>query len=174
MPDTTSTAASSSTPRKATKLHHSLLTVVSPSTGGESSWKGGVPLTNSKGKTARVRFSDREPTLLEESCSGPAIRLSFRSDEPDDDEKLIGRVTKSDLEGMSLWPAYRDGFKTATGVETGMLVDGEFVNVYQGDPIMAIDRTHMIDRETYNAAHFDFWKKNDWKKELWDMWIEED
>ncbi|OXH00112.1 hypothetical protein C370_07360 [Cryptococcus neoformans A1-35-8] len=77
---------------------------LSPSTGGESSWKGSLPLTNFKGQTAR----DLQSNLAS----------------AEDDEQLIGSVTESNLEGMGLWPAYRDGFKTATGVETGVLVVG--------------------------------------------------
>ncbi|ODN76331.1 hypothetical protein L198_08107 [Cryptococcus wingfieldii CBS 7118] len=137
-----------------------------PSIGGKSSWEGGLPMTNFRGATARVRFSDRESTLLEEGCAGSAIKLSFRSDEPEDYEEVIGEVTKSDLEVMGLWPAYRDSFKTVTGVETGVLVDGEFVNAFQGDPILEIDRTRMVDRDTYHAAHYEFWMTNVWKEEL--------
>ncbi|TYJ51453.1 hypothetical protein B9479_007978 [Cryptococcus floricola] len=52
--------------------------------------------------SALVHFSDREPAVFEFPCSGSAIILSFRDDEPNDEEQLIGTVTKAELNEMEL------------------------------------------------------------------------
>ncbi|TYJ53120.1 hypothetical protein B9479_006242 [Cryptococcus floricola] len=97
-----------------------------PGESDEPSWTGGRPISNNDIDIARIHFgSDREPTIFESTCTRATIILSFRDDDLPEDEELVGYVTKSDLDEMGLWPMYRDVFKTATGVECGLLVEGE-------------------------------------------------
>ncbi|WVQ72097.1 hypothetical protein IAR50_001642 [Cryptococcus sp. DSM 104548] len=128
-----------------------------PGAANGPSWTGGQPMNNSISKSTRIHFSDRESTIFETGCASSAIKLSFRSDEPQEDEKVIGSVTKDDLNYIDLWPTYRDSFKTVTGIELGIFDtkvngDGEFVNLYDGDPVMTIDRTMLTDTPTYDKA----------------------
>ncbi|TYJ53121.1 hypothetical protein B9479_006243 [Cryptococcus floricola] len=136
-----------------------------PGESDEPSWTGGKPIINKESNSARIHFRDRESTIFEFLCAGTAIITSFRDDDPADDEVLVGStVTKSDLDEMGLWPTYRDGFKNATGVETGLLIRGEFVNMYEGDPMLEIDREVMTDRETFADAFGAFFDSNTIKK----------
>ncbi|ODN73576.1 hypothetical protein L202_08075 [Cryptococcus amylolentus CBS 6039] len=127
----------------------------------EPSWTGGIPMISNERRSARIHFSDREPTIFEFPCAGSAVILSFRDDESYDKEELIGTVTKAELSEMGLWPTYRDSFKTVTGLEYGFLVEGEFKNCFEGNPIMTIDRTKMTDQRTFKNCFNDFYDKHD-------------
>ncbi|ODN85870.1 hypothetical protein L198_07434 [Cryptococcus wingfieldii CBS 7118] len=139
-----------------------------PGESDQPSWTGGKPMIDNKRHSARIHFSDRESTIFEFPCLSTAIILSFRDDDPAEDEKLVGTVTKSKLDEMGLWPTYRDCFKTATGVEWGLLVHGEFENLFEGDPIMEIDRSVLTDTPTLCDAYDDFFSSNTEKEGIRD------
>ncbi|TYJ53122.1 hypothetical protein B9479_006244 [Cryptococcus floricola] len=125
-----------------------------PGESDQPSWTGGKPIINNDIDSARIHFSgdsDREPTIFEA---------------PSEDEGLVGSVTKSKLDQMGLWPSYREGFKTATGMEFGLIIDGEFENMLVGDPTMDINRSVMKDGSTFDHAYYDFFSSNTVKKEF--------
>ncbi|TYJ53117.1 hypothetical protein B9479_006239 [Cryptococcus floricola] len=138
---------------------------------GESnaSWTGGKPMIFNDAHSARIHFNNRDPTIFELSCASTAIILSFRDDDPAEDEMLVGILTKSELDNMGLWPSCRDGFKTATGVECGVLVGQgrEFENMFDGNPIMEINRSVSTDT-TYTNAIGALFSRNTVKKEFKD------
>ncbi|ODN85869.1 hypothetical protein L198_07433 [Cryptococcus wingfieldii CBS 7118] len=142
-----------------------------PGESDQPSWTGGKPMINNKRHSGRIHFSDRESTIFEFPCLSTAIILSFRDDDPAEDEMLVGNVTKSKLDEMGLWPTYRDGFKTVTGVECGLLIHGEFENMFEGDPIMEIDHSVLTDRPTFDDAYDDFFSSNTVKTELRDEYM---
>ncbi|TYJ51454.1 hypothetical protein B9479_007979 [Cryptococcus floricola] len=104
-------------------------THLQPGESDEPSWTGGEPMINNDSDSARIHFDDRESTIFHRRCARQAISLSFRHDEPAEREMVLDTLTKSKLDKMGLWPSHRDGFKNATGVECGLLKDGEFENI---------------------------------------------
>ncbi|TYJ51146.1 hypothetical protein B9479_008299 [Cryptococcus floricola] len=128
------------------------VTHLQPGESDEPSWTGGKPIINKTQKCARIHFSDRESTVFEWLCARASIALSFRDDDPAEDEMLWSTLRKSSLERMGLWPKYRDSFKTATKVECGLLKDGEFWNLYEGNPEMEIDRSVMKNIPMFDEA----------------------
>ncbi|ODN98178.1 hypothetical protein I350_07824 [Cryptococcus amylolentus CBS 6273] len=121
-------------------------------------WVGsGTPLTPGY-PVQLVTFEDGESTFLCAGCAISAVRCSTGN--PDENEMVVGTVTRKTMETAGIYEDYKNTFKKAVSVQSGaMAPEGKILSVWVKETPLKIDRDTMTDPDTVSKKYRDFAKR---------------
>ncbi|ODN87400.1 hypothetical protein L198_07024 [Cryptococcus wingfieldii CBS 7118] len=118
-------------------------------------WVGsGRPLTPGD-PVQLVTFEDGKSTFLCGGCGVSAVRCS--KGDPDDNEMVVGTVTRKTMETARIYEDYRNTFEKAVSVVPGYISpEGEIISYWVEATPFKIDRDTMTDPDTVSRTFSEF------------------